>query len=79
MEKSKRFVSHSFFSIDEITKNKICHMIAKEHPEVIEGRQRLIAVDILDTEEADEDYSIDHDGDDSDEDDGSVLIGLGVT
>ena len=28
----------SFFSLDQITKIKICHMIAKEHPEVIEGR-----------------------------------------
>ena len=28
-----------FFSLDKITKIKICHMAAKEHPEVIEGRR----------------------------------------
>ena len=27
-----------FFSLDEIPKIKICHMVAKYHPEVIEGR-----------------------------------------
>ena len=41
------------FSLDEIPKIKICHMVAKYHPEVIEGRRRLIAVDVLDSEEAD--------------------------
>ena len=39
-----------FFSPDEITKIKICYMVAKEHTAVIEGRRRLIAVGILDSE-----------------------------
>ena len=41
-----------FFSLDKIPKIKICHMVAKDHPEVIEWRRRLIAVDFLDSEEA---------------------------
>ena len=61
-----------FFSLHEIPKIKICHMVAKEHPEVIEGRRRLIAVDFLDSEEADEDASIVHDDSDLYEKDGSV-------
>ena len=36
-------------------------MVAKDHPEVIEGRRRLIAVDVLDSEEVAEDASIVHD------------------
>ena len=43
------------FFLDEIPKIKICHMVAKGHPEVIEGRPQLIAVDVLDYEEASED------------------------
>ena len=39
-----------FFSLDEIPKIKICHMVAKDRPEVIEWRQRLIAVGCLDSE-----------------------------
>ena len=54
-------------------------MVAKEHPEVIEGRWRLIAVDVLDSKEAAEDYSIFHDDDALYEDDGSGLVGGGVT
>ena len=54
-------------------------MVAKEHPEVIEGRRRLINVDVLDSGEAAEDASIDHDDADLDEDDGSGLVGEGVT
>ena len=54
-------------------------MVAKGHPEVIEGRQWLIAVDVLDSEEAAEDASIDHDGDTLDGDYGSGLVGAGVT
>ena len=54
-------------------------MVAKEHPEVIEGRRRLIAVDILDSEEAAEDTSIVHDDATFDEEDGSGLLGAGVT
>ena len=53
-------------------------MIAKEHPEMIEGRRQLILVDVIDSEEASEDASIDHDGADLDEEDGSGLVGKGV-
>ena len=35
-------------------------MVAKEHPEVIEGRRQLIDVGVTDSEEADEDDSIVH-------------------
>ena len=54
-------------------------MVSKEHPEVIERRRRLIAVDVIDFEEVDEDASIDHDGAALDEEDGSGLLGAGVT
>ena len=69
MDKTTCFVSRSFFSLEEIHKIKICHMVAKEHPEVIEGRRWLIAVDVLDSEEAAEDASIIHDDSDLDEED----------
>ena len=46
-------------------------MVASEHPEVIEGGHRLIATDVLDSEEADEDGSIDNDGAALDEEDES--------
>ena len=39
-----------FIYLDQIHKIKIYHMVVSEHPEVIEGRQRLIATDILDPE-----------------------------
>ena len=42
-------------------------MVVSEHPEVIEGRRRLISTDVLDSEEAYEDGSIDNDGAASDE------------
>ena len=45
--------SFVFFSLDEIPNIKICHMVANKHPEVIERRRRLIAVDFLASEEAD--------------------------
>ena len=61
MDKGKCFVSRSFFSLDKIPKIKICHMVAKEHPEFIEGRRRLIAVDVLESEETAEYASIVHD------------------
>ena len=32
-----------FVSLDQIPKIKICHMVASEHPEVIEERRQLIA------------------------------------
>ena len=67
------------FFPDKIPKIKICHMVAKENPEVIEGRRRLIAVDVLDSEEAAEDASIDHDDAALDEEYGSGLLGAGVT
>ena len=50
-----------FFSLEKIPKIKICHMVANDHPEVIEGRRRLIAVDVLESEESYEDASIVHD------------------
>ena len=49
-----------FLSLDKITKIKICHMAAKEHPEVTEGRRLLIAVDVLDLEDESKDDSIYH-------------------
>ena len=54
-------------------------MASKEHTELIEGRGLLIGVYFPDFEEADEDDSIDHDRAASDEEDGSGLIGAGVT
>ena len=39
-----------FVPIEQIPKIKICHMVASEHPEVIEGRRRLIATDVLESE-----------------------------
>ena len=66
-----------FFSPDEISKIKICHMVAKDHPGVIEGRRRLIAVDVLDYEEAAGDASIVHDDAAEIEEDGSGLVGGG--
>ena len=54
-------------------------MVVKEHPEGIEVRRRLISVDIIDSERAAEDASINHDYDDLDEKDGSGLVGSGVT
>ena len=64
-----------FFSLEEIPKIKICHMVAKDHPEVIEGRRRLIAVDVLESEEAAEDASIVHDDAAEIEVDRSGLVG----
>ena len=68
-----------FPPLDEIPKIKICHMVAKDPPEVIEGRRRLIAVDVLDSDEAAEDASIIHDAAVEIEEDGSGLVGAGVT
>ena len=53
-------------------------MLAKEHPEAIEGEQLFIDVDILESEKAAKDDSINYDGAASDEEDGSGLIGEGV-
>ena len=46
-------------------------MVASEHPESSEGRHQLIATYVLDSEEADEDGSIDNDGAVLDEEDES--------
>ena len=54
-------------------------MLSKEHPKVIEGGQRLIAVDVPDSEEAAEGASINHDGAVSGEYYGSGLVGASVT
>ena len=51
-----------FVPLDQIPKIKIFHMVASEHPEVIKGRQQLIATDVLDSEEAAGDGSIDNNG-----------------
>ena len=58
-------------------------MVTSEHPEVIEGRRRLIATDVLDSEEAAEDGSVDNDGAASDEEEesgsGEAGVRTGVT
>ena len=61
-----------FIYLDQIHKIKIYHMVVSEHSEVIEGRQRLIATDILDPEQEAEGVSIDYYVDASDEEDDSV-------
>ena len=72
-----------FVSLNQIPKIKIGHMVASEHPEVIGGMWRLIAMEILDPKEADEDGSINDDGAASDEDDksgpGETGVSTGVT
>ena len=50
-------------------------MLAKEHLEIIEGRQWFIAMGVLDYEEEYQDASIYHYGSDSNEEDGSGLVG----
>ena len=79
MGKTKCFVSSSFFSLDKIPKINICHMVSKENLDVIEGRRQLIDVDVPDSEETDEDSSINNDDFALDEEDGSGLVGAGVT
>ena len=54
-------------------------MVSKEYTEVILGRQRLIAMDVLDSEEEAEYSSINHDGDALNEEYGSGLVGSGAT
>ena len=51
-----------FLPPDLIPKIKICHMVASENYEAIEGRWRLVATDVLDSEEAAEDGYIDNGG-----------------
>ena len=67
-----------FVLLDQSPKIKICHMVASEHPEVIEGRRQLIATYVFDYEEAAEDGSIDNDGAASDEEDESGSEEAGV-
>ena len=55
-----------FFPIDHISKITICYIAASEHPDVIEGRRRLISTDGLDSEYSAEDCSIDNYGGASD-------------
>ena len=62
-----------FVSLDKILRIKICHMVANENPEVIEGRQRLISKNVPDPDKAAEYYSIDDDGAAFDEEDVSAL------
>ena len=52
MEKIKCLSIIYFVPLDQIPKIKICHMVASEHSGVIEGRQRLIYTDVLDSDEA---------------------------
>ena len=40
-----------FVFLDQITKIKICRMVASENPEVIEGRRQMIAMCVLYSEE----------------------------
>ena len=51
-----------FVSLDQTPKIKICHMVTSEHPEVIEGRRRLIATEFLESEEESDDVYIENDG-----------------
>ena len=67
MEKRNVLSLIFFVPLDQNPKIKICHMVASENTEVIEGRRRLVATYVLDSEEVDEDGSIDNDGDSSDE------------
>ena len=53
-------------------------MVASEHPEVIDWRRWLIATYVIDSEEVDEDGSIDNDGADLDEKDDSGLGEVGL-
>ena len=53
-------------------------MVASEHPEVVEGRQWLIATDVIESEETVQYGSIDNYGATSDEEDESGLGEAGV-
>ena len=62
---------------------KICYIVSSEHPEVIEGGQRLISMEIPGPGEADVYGYIDADGDSSDEEEasgsGEAGVSTGVT
>ena len=75
----RNILSIIYFSpLGQTPKIKICHMVASEHPEVIEGRRSLIATNVIDSEEAAEDGSIDNYGAAFDEEDESGLGEAGV-
>ena len=61
----------SFVHLDQIPKINICHMVASENPDVIEGRRWLIDMYVLDSEEEDYYGSTDNDGTYFDEEDDS--------
>ena len=58
-----------FVPLEQIPRIKVCHIVASENPEVIEGRRWLISTDVLDSEEAAEGGSVDNYGDASYEED----------
>ena len=53
----------------------MCRMLAKKHHQLINERQQLLAVDVLESEEAAQDASINHDGAVTDEQYGRGLLG----
>ena len=63
--KEEKYVVY-FFPLEQIPKRKIIHIVASEHPEVIEGRHRLIATHSLDHGDEAEDCVIDNYGSESD-------------
>ena len=67
-----------FVLLDQIPNIKLCHMVASEHHEVIDGRRWLIATDVLESEEADEDCSIYNDGAVLDEENESGFVEAGL-
>ena len=67
----KLFVYHLFYFPFPNSQDKKFHMVASEHPEVIERRRCFIAKNVLDPEEASEDGSIDDGGAALDEEDES--------
>ena len=77
-QKKKCFVSHFFVPLDQTPKIKVCRMVASEHTEVIQGRQRFISTDVLDSKEAAEDGSIHNDGAALDKEDEIGLVEAGV-
>ena len=56
-----------FFALDQITKIKIYYMVVIENTKVIEGRQGLIYMDVIEPAGEAEDGSVDDDGVASDE------------
>ena len=52
------------FFLDQITKIKICHMVASKYPELIEGTKHLIYMNVFGLDEADEGGVVDYDAPD---------------